>query len=335
MEQNIYTNEQDIPTDILKSMYRSMLLIRESEETLASLLETKEVHCPVHLCTGQEAIHAGVCTNLNKDDYIFGGHRSHGHYLAKGGCVRGMMAEIFGKKTGCSGGKGGSMHLFAKEVGVLGTVPIVAASIPIATGTALASTLKKDGRISVSFFGDGATDEGTFHESMNLAAQKKLPVIFVCENNFYASHMHILERRSKDNIYVSAEFHGMPSKQIDGNNAVEVFLAMAEAANRARNGEGPTFLECRTFRWRGHVGPAMDTDVGVKRKEDITKWIEKDPIPLLKKSLLSRDISEEEISEVENTIKKEIEEALTFAKESPFPDKEELFNHVYWTNTEG
>src|SRR5947209_1871968 len=204
----------------MAEFYRSMLLIRATEERLAELLDANEIHCPTHLYSGQEAIAVGVCGALRRDDYIFGGHRSHGHFLAKGGSLNTLLAEIYGKATGCSRGRGGSMHLVAPEVGLLGTVPLVAATIPIAVGTALASKLRKDGRISVAFFGDGATEEGHFHESLNLAALYELPVIFVCENNFYASHMGLMERRRADNIAKSADAHGMPGEAIDGNDVV-------------------------------------------------------------------------------------------------------------------
>src|SRR5207237_8695910 len=189
---------------------------------------------------GQEAIAAGVCAALEIRDYAWGGHRSHGHYLAKGGNLRAMMAELFGKATGCSGGRGGSMHLVAPEVGILGTVPLVAATIPLAVGAALASKLRDDRRVSVAFFGDGALEEGHFHESMNLAALYRLPVIFVCENNFYASHMSLAERRAEDNITKSGDAHGIPGVVIDGNDVAAVYESARQAVACARQGEGPT-----------------------------------------------------------------------------------------------
>src|SRR5215471_3184994 len=199
-----------VNVEFLRKLYRTMLRIRITEESVAGLLERNEIRCPTHLYTGQEAIAAGVCAALTDQDYIFGGHRSHGHYLAKGGDLRQLMAELYGKVTGCARGRGGSMHLLASDVGLLGTVPLVAATIPIAVGAALAAKLRNDHRVSVPFFGDGATEEGHFHESVNLAAVFRLPVIFVCENNLYSSHMHIVERRAEDNIYKSGEAHGIP-----------------------------------------------------------------------------------------------------------------------------
>src|SRR2546422_6513026 len=192
--------ERDVPIDLLHGMYVSMLRIRLFEERAAELVDAGEIKTPCHLYIGQEGIAVGVCEALERDDYVWGGHRSHGHYLAKGGNLRAMMAELYGRATGCSKGRGGSMHLVAPEVGILGTVPLVAATIPLAVGAALAARLRREPRVSVSFFGDGAVEEGNFHESMNLAAMHKLPVVFVCENNTYSSHLHLLERRGADNI---------------------------------------------------------------------------------------------------------------------------------------
>jgi len=302
------------------------------EERIAELLLDGEIGCPVHLYTGQEAIAAGVCGNLEKDDYVFGGHRSHGHYLAKGGEMKEMMAELYGKQTGCSGGRGGSMHLVAPEVGILGTVPLVAATISLAVGAALASRIRGDGRVSVTFFGDGATEEGTFHESMNLAAHRKLPVAFVCENNFYSSHLYLLERRAKDNIVQSAEAHGIPGRSLNGNDVIEVYLAASEAVARAREGKGPTLLECRTYRWHGHVGPSLDLDVGVKRKDDLAKWKKDDPIIRLKKRLIDAGVPLDQLERIHSDAGKEVEEAILFARESPYPDPDKLLEHVFKGN---
>src|SRR5579872_5909202 len=267
-----------IGRELLRQMYSTMVKIRFAEERLADLVAVGEIKTPCHLYIGQEAIAAGVCAALERRDYVWGGHRSHGHYLAKGGDLRAMVAEIFGKSSGCSQGRGGSMHLFAAEVGILGTVPLVAATVPLAVGTGLASKLRGDDRVSVAFFGDGATEEGHFHESMNMAAVYSLPVVFVCENNFYASHMGLMERRRADNIAKSADAHGMAGEAVDGND-IQAMVASAErAVSRARTGGGPTLIEARTFRWRGHVGPAWDMDVGVKRKDELKEWLPRDPV---------------------------------------------------------
>lgn len=321
-----------LPTELLRELYVTMLRIRVTEDRIADLVEKKEIGCPCHLCVGQEAVAAGVCAVLRREDYVFGGHRSHGHYLAKGGGLRGMMAEIFGKKTGCAGGRGGSMHLVAPETGFPGTVPIVAATIPIAVGAALASQLRKAGLVAVSFFGDGAVEEGTAHEAMSLAAGRKLPVIFVCENNLYASHLHLLERRAKDNVVEIAAVHGMPGVRLDGNDAVAVYEAAAGAVARARAGEGPALLECRTYRWRGHVGPSFDLDVGVKRRDELKEWVKRDPVERLRRTLETQGVESEEFLEIEKKIREEVEDSVRFARESPLPDEKELGNFLFKAN---
>ncbi len=319
----------------MRQTYRCMLLIRTAEERIAGLLEQNEIRCPTHLYTGQEAIAAGVCAALNRDDYIFGGHRSHGHFLAKGGSLRELMAELYGKATGCSRGRGGSMHLVDPDIGLLGTVPLVAATIPIAAGSALASKLRHDGRVSVAFFGDGATEEGHFHESVNLAAVFHLPVIFVCENNAYSSHMHISERRAEDNIWKSGEAHGIPGIALDGNDVLAVYRAAGEAVARARSGAGPSLLECRTYRWRGHVGPSLDLDVGVKRKQELHLWQAKDKDPVARaRNLLLQLVPQAEIEAMEREITSEVDEAIAFARQSPYPKAEEMEAHVFCDGTQ-
>jgi pyruvate dehydrogenase E1 component alpha subunit len=314
---------------LLSALFRTMTRIRVVEETIAELLDENEIRCPTHLYTGQEAIAAGVCAALQRDDYIFGGHRSHGHYLAKGGDLRALMAELYGKSTGCSRGRGGSMHLFAQEVGLLGTVPLVAATIPIAVGSALASKLRGDSSVSVAFFGDGATEEGHFHEAVNLAGLHRLPVIFVCENNLYSSHMHIRERRVKDNISQAGEAHGIPGRHLDGNDVGVVYRSAVDAVQCARDGRGPTLLECRTYRWRGHVGSAMDVDVGVKRKDELQDWLPKDPVARTRADLLGRGVPERELAQIETEARAEIEDAIRFARNSAYPSPDELLIHVF------
>lgn len=321
---------KDIPPALLRQMYLTMLRIRLAEEAAAELLERKEIHCPTHLYIGQEAVAAGVCAALRRDDYVFGNHRSHGHYLAKGGDMNRMMAELLGKATGCSKGRGGSMHLFAPEVGILGTVPLVAATIPIAVGAAFASSLRGEDRVSVSFFGDGAVEEGSSYEAMNFAALKKLAVVFVCENNFFSSHLHLRHRRAEDNIVDCARAHAMPGKRVDGNNVMEVFLTAQEAVERGRRGEGPTFLECRTYRWRGHVGPSWDLNMGIREKAELETWMARCPIRMLEGYLQERNwLSEGEKKEVETQVAEEVSGAVRFARESPYPAEEEVHDHVF------
>jgi len=319
-----------ISKSALHQMYRTMLRIRLFEERLSDMLETDEVKCPCHLCIGQEAVAAGVCAALKKDDYVWGTHRSHGHYLAKGGDMSAMMAEILGKAGGCAKGRGGSMHLFAGEQNLLGTVPIVAATIPLAVGAGLAAKMRRDGRVSVSFFGDGATEEGHFHESVNLAALYRLPVIFVCENNLYSSHMHISQRRPADNIYKFAELYEIPGIRLDGNDVVAVYEAAREVVGKARKGQGPALIECRTYRWRGHVGPARDLDVGVKRKDELKEWMAKCPIDRAGKLLVEMGVLQQELEKDGAAIRAEVEEAVNFARSSAYPDEAELENHVYY-----
>lgn len=325
-------NEANGPVSppILRSLYVSMLRIRLAEEAAVEMLEKNEIHCPTHLYIGQEAVAAGVCAALRRDDYVFGTHRSHGHYLAKGGNLNAMMAELLGKATGCSKGRGGSMHLFAPEVGILGTVPLVSATIPIAVGTALTAWLQKSDRVSVTFFGDGAVEEGTFHESMNFAALKKLPVIFACENNFFASHLPLHERRAKDNIVDCAAAHAMPGYRVDGNDVIEVYRVTREAVARARAGEGPTFFEFRTYRWRGHVGPSWDLDVGIRDQQELDQWMARCPIKTLARRMEELGLlaaGEEE--QIKTQAVEEVREAVRFARESPYPDEKEMPYYVF------
>jgi len=318
----------------LRAMYRTMVRVRLFEERVAQLVEAREIKTPCHLYIGQEAIAAGVCAALEPRDYVWGGHRSHGHYLAKGGDLRAMMAELYGKATGCSEGRGGSMHLVAPEVGILGTVPLVAATIPLAVGAGLAGKLRHDDRVSVTFFGDGAAEEGHFHESLNLAALFRLPVVFVCENNFYASHLQLLERRVADNILASADVAGVAGVRLDGNDVEAVHAATREAVGRARRGEGPTLLECRTYRWRGHVGPSWDMDVGVKRKDELNEWLPKDPIARSRGRLLEAGESDHDCDGVVRAAATEVEDAVWFARESPYPGEAEMTKHVWVTPDE-
>jgi TPP-dependent pyruvate/acetoin dehydrogenase alpha subunit len=323
--------DESRPVDMLLSLYRTMLVIRLTEERIAGLIEAKEIKTPCHLCIGQEAIAAGVCAALGREDSVWGGHRSHGHYLAKGGALHALFAEVLGKATGCSKGRGGSMHLIDTAVGVMGTVPLVGATIPIAVGAAFAYKLRGDGRVAVAFFGDGATEEGHFHESLNLASLYRLPVLFVCENNFYSTHMSLAERRPKDNIVQSAGLYGMPGIRLDGNDVLTVYDSAREAVKRARSGEGPTFLECRTYRWRGHVGPAWDLDVGEQRRRELEEWLPKDPMLRLRAGIdrAGAGGSLDFLDRMEEEIRADIEAAVTFARDSPDPDASELLQHVY------
>jgi len=313
----------------MQRMHATMLRIRLCEEQLAEMITAGEIHTPCHLCIGQEAIAAGTCAALMRTDTIWGGHRSHGHYLAKGGDLTTMLAEILGKASGCSLGRGGSMHLASPAMGILGTVPLVAATIPLAVGAGLASRLRGENAVAVAFFGDGATEEGHFHESLNLASLYRLPVIFVCENNLYASHLALEQRRAEDNIVQSGAAHGMPAERLDGNDAVEVYDAVARAVKRARAGEGPTLLEFRTYRWRGHVGPSWDMDVGVRRKDELHRWLPLDPIARLRAQLINAGDSEGALQAREQAIRDEIAQALEVARAALPPTPESHIEHVF------
>ncbi len=314
---------------LMLDLYRVMVRIRRFEEAVAQLVETGQVRCPCHLYIGQEAIAAGVCAALKRKDTVWGGHRSHGHYLAKGGDLAAMMAEIFGRAAGCAGGRGGSMHLVAAEVGLLGTVPIVAATIPIAVGAGLASSLRNERRVSVAFLGDGATEEGHFFESVNLAALYKLPVLFVIENNLYASHMHLAERRPCDNLDRIGRLFDIPGIRLDGNDVIAVHRAAAEAVTRARSGKGPSLLECRTYRWRGHVGHRWDEDVGVKRKDELHEWFPRCPIARARGALLAAGTPPAMLDDIDSQAEAEVESAVSLARRAPLPAKESVLDHVF------
>jgi TPP-dependent pyruvate/acetoin dehydrogenase alpha subunit len=300
-----------------------MLRIRKAEEAIARMSESGEARCPCHLSIGQEAIAAGVCAALTPGDTIWGGHRSHGHYLAQGGSLEGLFAEVLGKTTGCAGGRGGSMHLIAPEQGVPGTVPIVAGTVPLAAGAALAYKLRGEARVAVTFFGDGALEEGSVHETLNLAALYRLPLIFVCENNLYSSHLHWSERRVADNLDQAGTLHSIPGGRIDGNDVEAVYDAARTAVARARSGGGPAFLECRTFRWRGHVGASSDEDVGVRRRGELAEWLERDPIRRAEERLSAMNLAPHRAE-----IEIEIERALDAARTAPAPDPQRHGDHV-------
>lgn len=321
---------KDITADEMIHLLATMMRIRQFEETIADLVTDGKIITPCHLYTGQEAVATGVCYALNKDDYVFGNHRSHGHYIAKGGDVKAAMAEIFGKATGCSKGRGGSMHLCSPEHGIMGTSSIVSGSMAIAVGTALAESIRGSGRVTAVFHGDGVPEEGIWHEAANLAGLKHLPIIFVCENNLYCTHMSLDKRRVYDNLAEVASVHGFSSKIIDGNNVLDVFYAAQDAVDQARSGKGPIFLECRTYRWRGHVGPNYDVDLGLRNQDELDAWINRCPIKHFGEFLIEQGVlSAEELKTMMFNVANEIDEAVSYAITSPYPDPVELVNHVF------
>ena len=320
----------NIGFETIENLHLQMVRIRTFEEVTADLLLNEEIKCPTHLYIGQEAISAGVCESLEKSDYVFPTYRSHGTYLAKGACMNQLMAELFGKIDGCSKGKGGSMHVSAPEVGILGTTAIVSGNIPLAMGTALASTLRSDGRVTVVFFGDGATDEGYFYECLNFASIKKLPMVFICENNLFSTHLPLSLRQTNTDLYRKVVPFQIPAYQIEGNDPLTVSQYAKDAIRSARNGEGPTFLECLTFRWRAHVGPWHDWDVGHRHRAEVEEWIEKCPIKKLEKVILEQGImTEKDISKICDVVKNEVDESVRFAKQSPYPSGEKLTQDVF------
>jgi len=323
----------NIPLATLRAMYVTMLRIRKFEERVAELVyPLKEIICPCHLYIGQEAVATGVCSTLKKEDWVFSTHRSHGHYIAKGGDMKALMAELYGRETGCSRGRGGSMHLASPEWGLPGSSAIVAGTIPLAVGAALSFLMQRKDSVSVAFFGDGAAGEGVFYESLNFASLKKLPIVFVCENNLYSTHLPISACLADVQIWKKAEAFDMPGIRVDGNNAVEVFQSAKKAVELARLGKGPTLIEYMTYRWRGHVGPNDDLDKGLRSKEELDYWMNRCPIKAFEEFLLTCGIiSDSERIKIIRSIDKEIEDSVTFAKKSPYPDKRDYLNYVFKT----
>ena len=320
-----------IDKKLSSSLYYQILRIRLIEEKIAQLYHQQQMRCPVHLCIGQEAIAVGVCANLLKKDYLLSNHRSHGHYLAKGGNLKRMLAEIYGKQTGCSSGKGGSMHLVDLSVGILGTTPIVGGIIPVATGVAFGTQMKQKDNVTAVFFGDAATEEGVFFESLNFASLKKLPVLFVCENNFFSvySPLAVRQPKERDNLALVRSL-GIKANKGDGNNILEVYELTKKAIASIRNGKGPYYLEFDTYRWREHCGPNFDNDLGYRTEEDFLKWKKKCPLELFESKLIKNNILN--LSQIENfkrKIEKEINSAVSFAKNSPYPKSEEMLADIY------
>lgn len=316
---------------IEKELLFTMLKIRRAEEAIVQLYPEQEMRCPVHLCIGQEAVPAGVCRALKPDDVIFCSHRSHGYYIARGGDLSFFMAELYGKSSGCAKGKGGSQHLTAPEVGLLGSSAVVAGIIPIAVGAALSLNMQKKKNVSLASFGDGAADQGVFYESLNFAALKKLPVIFICENNFYATHAHQSVRQAKDNITERSLAFGVPAVRIDGNNVLAVFRASGDAVKRARSGKGPTLIECTTYRWLGHVGVDYDYNLGYRTKKELREWMKRCPIKTFKNLLFRKGIlGNAEFRKMLKKIDTEIKAAVSFAKDSIPPPPGELLKDVYF-----
>jgi TPP-dependent pyruvate/acetoin dehydrogenase alpha subunit len=317
-------------TEVLKKDLSMMYLIRRVEEIIGENLINGNIKCPCHLGIGQEATAVGLSRYLKKSDRIFGGHRSHTHYLATGASHYQLFAEVLGKADGCSNGMGGSMHLHSEEHGFGGSVPIVGASVPIAVGAALAAKLDGGDDIAVSYLGDSACEEGAVQEAFNLASKMRLPVIFVVENNLFASHMHIDLRQTSNSTARFAQAHGIEFDVIDGNDMSEVYKASKRAVDTCRKGDGPYFIESVTYRWRGHVGPSEDIDVGVKRQESLELWKMRDPIQRLEDALIVEGLLKaSDIRKMKNDIDIELNESWERAMLADFPREELLYNTVY------
>lgn len=326
------TQNDCVPSrELLLKLLRDMMHIRLVEEEIARLYPDQEMRCPVHLSIGQEAVAAGVCAHLSANDFVLSNHRSHGHYLAKGGDLPKMIAEIYGRATGCCQGRSGSMHLIDRTQGFLGAVPIVGSCIPIATGVALGTKMRKRDAITTVFFGDGTTEEGVFHESLNFASLKKLPIAYICENNFFSVYSPLSVRQPKNReIYSLAESHGIASFQYDGNSVLDVYRAMKRAVEIIRSDGGPVFLEFKTYRWREHCGPYYDNNLGYRTEEEFHDWKERCPLETFTQWLLNDGIVDQMmIQTMEADIMESINNAFIYARESPFPDPAGLMNHVY------
>lgn len=307
-----------------------MLRIRLIEEAIVDRYPEQEMRCPVHLSIGQEAAAVGTCSALQSDDVIVSTHRSHGHYLAKGGDLVGMIAEIYGRVDGCCGGRGGSMHLFDQKAGVLASVPIVGSTIPLGVGAALVFQQRSESRVSVVFLGDAASEEGVFHESLNFASVHRLPVVFVIENNLYSVYTSLQDRQPVRPLTAYAGAHGMPSSIVDGNDACAMRNNALELVEMARNGGGPSLLVAETYRWREHCGPNYDNDLGYRDVKEYEKWRQKCPVEKLSRILYDRDeLSQQLETNIRKQLSSEIRLAFDAARASPFPPQETAGDQVY------
>ena len=318
----------EITPEKLRWIYTTMYRIRRFEEVLLEQTVLGKSMGVAHTSDGEEAGPTGICAHLTDADWIGSTHRGHGHCIAKGVDTAGVMAEIFGKYTGLCKGKGGSMHIADFTKGMLGANGIVGAGIPLAVGAALSAKLKRDGTVGVSFFGDGATGEGTIHESMNLASVWKLPVIFVCENNLFATEIAFSTATENPEVANRAAAYGLPGVVLDGNNVETVYEVAGEAIERARSGGGPTLIECKTYRTRPHSEGMRDA--GYRTQEEIDSWKKRDPIAAWGEKIIAANLADAtELETINAGIQSEVEEAAQFAMDSPWPDPSTIFNHLY------
>ncbi len=317
-----------LTTEKQLEMLRSMQTIRRFEERASDDYQAGAIYGVVHCYIGEEAVAVGVCAALNRDDQIISTHRGHGHCLAKGADLNRMMAELYGRQTGYCKGKGGSMHIADFSIGMLGANGIVAGGIPIVTGAGLAAQLEGKGRVAVSFFGDGASNAGPFHESINIAATWKLPMLYVCENNLYSAGTIAADTLALSDVAARAAGYGIPGVVIDGNDVMAVYEAAEAAVNRARAGQGPTLIECKTYRWRGHTERPGQEDP--RPKEEIEEWRQRDPINRFVTNLMDQGLlTEDEWQKMDAEILAAIEDAVKFSEESPFPDPEAAVEDIF------
>ncbi len=319
--------------DRLLDMYRTMQTIRQFESRVKEIFQEGKIPGFVHVSIGEEASATGVAAALTDTDYITSTHRGHGHLIAKGGDVKPMMAELFGKKTGYCKGKGGSMHIANFELGILGANGIVGAGLPIATGAGLAAKVRGSGEVAACFFGDGASNEGTFHESLNIASAWKLPVVYVCENNLYGEFTAGRDVTSVKDIADRARGHDMPGVVVNGNDVVEVYEATREAVDRARKGDGPTLLECKTYRWEGHVvgEEAFLGKRSYRPADEIEAWKKRCPLMSFEQRFVPGSFSAAELEAVRTEVGRRIDEAVQFAMDSPLPAPEEALDDMFST----
>ncbi|WP_026350087.1 thiamine pyrophosphate-dependent dehydrogenase E1 component subunit alpha [Bordetella sp. FB-8] len=317
--------------EIAKQLLFRMMRIRYVEETIAARYSEQAMRCPIHLCTGQEAVSAAVGLVLRPSDFAVSGHRAHGHYLGKGGNLRAMLAEIYGKKTGCAGGRGGSMHLIDESVGFMGSTAIVGNTIPVGVGLGLSIQLSGSDAVSCVFLGDGAAETGVFFESMNFAAVREIPVLFVCENNLYSvySPLHVRQPKGRK-IFRLAQAIGVEAEHGDGNDVEAVYAMMKRAVADIRRNGGPRFLEFDTYRWREHCGPNFDNDIGYRTEQEYLAHRMQEPIKRQHDKLIqSKLLAPEELAAFGESLRVEIEDAFCYAIESPFPDDTDVRARLY------
>ncbi|HET9856153.1 MAG TPA: thiamine pyrophosphate-dependent dehydrogenase E1 component subunit alpha [Methylomirabilota bacterium] len=312
-------------------LLRGMLRIRRVEETLADLYSSQEMRTPTHFSIGQEAVAVGVCGALRRDDIIYSGHRCHAHYLAKGGDLAGMVAELYGRETGCARGRGGSVHLNDPDAGIIASSAILGQTMAVAVGTALAFTMDGRDRVAASFFGDGTVEEGIFHETLNFAVMRRAPVLFVCENNGFSTHTRLEARQPATvPIHARAASYGMPARLVDGNDVFAVHEAAREAVAHLRRGDGPFFLECTTYRWREHVGPLWDHDKGYRTKAEVDSWVARCPIRRASERLVADGAcTPAAITAMERASQAEMDAAVVAARAASFPAVEDLTTGAY------